>query len=184
MPWDVISVLPQQPLWSVCWSLVCCSHIRGVSTATTAAGKNRQQPKLCGRSTWSAAGDRAASTGNKLLSGRFITTCSHLTAGKAANMLAEYGGERYAILLHDGCRCDVMAATQQALATSLLHAMLGSLSVMQADASKVYRQRRQIPFLCLCVMQSCHGASARCSLETWSASGRGLRGWSAATTQP
>lgn len=62
-----------------------------------AGGKDaKSQAKLCGRSSFHAAGDRATSTPGRLLSGRFILGCSHLLILRAANMPAKFGGERYA----------------------------------------------------------------------------------------
>lgn len=54
------------------------------------------QDKLCGHSSFSAAGDRAARSAGRDITGRFITTCSHQLAVSMLNMPSKYGGERYA----------------------------------------------------------------------------------------
>jgi hypothetical protein len=86
---------------SFCHPLLCdlCGREvkQMVELVQAAGGKDSQsQAKLCGRSSFHAAGDRATPTPGRLLNGRFILGCSHLLILRAANMPAEFGGERYA----------------------------------------------------------------------------------------
>lgn len=68
-----------------------------LSNAAAKSGSGKvQQDKLCGNSKFFAAGDRAASAKGKVLSGRFILSCSHLMVLRMVNMPAAFGGERYA----------------------------------------------------------------------------------------
>lgn len=72
-----------------------CSEVAKLIEVVTKI-KAPRQAKICGHSTFKAAGDRAGKAAGRLLSGRFMTACSHLLVLKMANMPAKYGGERYA----------------------------------------------------------------------------------------
>lgn len=95
-------------------ALTCTlSGCRLVAQVVEAVGKFSagRQAKICGHSTFQAAGDRAGKAAGRLLSGRFITTCSHLMILRMANMPAKYGGERYAYAW-------LMAAGERAISMS------------------------------------------------------------------
>jgi hypothetical protein len=56
---------------------------------------DKAQDKLCGNSTYQAAGDRRGRAANKLVTGRFLMGCPHMLLLKMASMPAEHGHERY-----------------------------------------------------------------------------------------
>lgn len=75
-------------------------HVEGVLVLIQqACGKGHKetpQDKLCGRSQFVAAGDRAGRAAGKDISGRFITSCSHQLVVRMLNMPSKHGRERYA----------------------------------------------------------------------------------------
>lgn len=54
-----------------------------------------KQDKLCGSSSYHAAGDRKGRAANRRATGRFLLGCPHLLLLRMATMPAAYGHERY-----------------------------------------------------------------------------------------
>ena len=54
-----------------------------------------KQDKMCGNSSYHAAGDRKGRAEDKRVTGRFLLGCPHLVLFSMATMPAAYGHERY-----------------------------------------------------------------------------------------
>lgn len=59
-------------------------------------GSRDKHSKLCGHSSWKAAGDKSGKYDGLTIAGRFFAGCDHLMVHRALNMAAAHGGERYA----------------------------------------------------------------------------------------
>jgi hypothetical protein len=57
--------------------------------------KKTPQDKLCGNSSYQAAGDRQGKAANSFATGHFLMGCAHMLVLKIASMPATYGHERY-----------------------------------------------------------------------------------------
>lgn len=77
-----------------------------------------KQDKLCGNSSYHAAGDRKGRADGKRVTGRFLMGCPHLVLLSMATMPAAYGQERYGyayLMLSGEHSCTLSCSTGRAL---------------------------------------------------------------------